>query len=506
MTVVIEQARQAKRVLGVLRLSRDTDESTSIERQREQIAAYAKAKGWVVVGWAADVDVSGAVSPFERDQLGAWIRGDHEEYQPFDVFVSAKLDRLTRSLLDFADLVKWCKPNRKDIASVAESIDLTTDSGRLLANILVLFAQFERERIGTRRAEAAAKLAAGGYWGGGSAIPWGRRPVKVGDRWELEEDPDVWKTAVDTVDAVIGGQSVNALAKSLGCDNKGLRDRLRSRNLTGHVEVWRPAEDGDDLTRRRTVKDKETGETSVLVPDVIRDADGMAILREPRITEEKFLQLQNALDGRKIEQVNRFGSLLLFHVAGCAVCDAVMDSNQHVNKVNGKLYQYYRHRDVTKRAKCPAHGQVRAAELDAQFTAELTARFGGRPVIEEIEHPAQDHTAELDRVNADIAAWEEKAVRGESAASVLRILDGLHAKRARLEGMPQTEAWIEYIDTGRDLSDEWEEWGTAERNAYLRRMGVRALCAKGKPPVFDFGKLERGGEIDWNALLEKAGA
>ncbi len=71
--------------------------------------------------------------------------------------------------------------------------------------------------------------------------------------------------------------------------------------------------------------------------------------------------------------------------------------------------------------------------------------------------------------------------------------------------MPQSEAWTEYVDTGRDLSDDWEEWGTAERNAYLRRMGVRVLCAKGEPPVFDFGKLESSGEIDWNALMAKAG-
>lgn len=498
-------AEQVKRVLGVLRLSRDTDESTSIERQREQIAAYCKAKGWVVVGWAADVDVSGAVSPFERDQLGAWLRGDHEDYQPFDVIVSAKLDRLTRSLLDFADLVKWCKATGRDIASVAESIDLTTDSGRLLANILVLFAQFERERIGTRRAEAAAKLAAGGYWGGGAAIPWGRRPVKAGDRWELERDPDVWPVVIGTVDAVIAGQSANALAKSLGCDPKGLGERLRSRNLTGHVEVWRPAVDGDDLTRRRTVKDKQTGEKSVLVPDVIRNGDGEAVRREPIVTDEKFDALQRALDGRSIEHVNRHESLLLLHVAECGACRAVMDSNHHTTNRNGREYSYYRHREARKgRPKCPAHGSVNAAALDAQFTAELIGRFGGRPVVDEIEHPAEDHTAELERVNADIAAWEAKAIGGESAGSVLRILDGLHAKRARLEGMPQSEAWTEYVDTGRDLSDDWEEWGTAERNGYLRRMGVRVLCERGKPPVFDFGKLEKSGEIDWNALLEKA--
>jgi site-specific DNA recombinase len=58
------------RVLGRLRLSRSTEESTSIERQREVVQQWADANGHTVVGWATDVDVSGSLDPFKTPQLG----------------------------------------------------------------------------------------------------------------------------------------------------------------------------------------------------------------------------------------------------------------------------------------------------------------------------------------------------------------------------------------------------------------------------------------------------
>ena len=63
------------RVLGRLRLSRATEESTSIERQREVIQQWSDMHGHTVVGWATDLDVSGSVDPFDTPQLGDWLDG-----------------------------------------------------------------------------------------------------------------------------------------------------------------------------------------------------------------------------------------------------------------------------------------------------------------------------------------------------------------------------------------------------------------------------------------------
>jgi site-specific DNA recombinase len=72
------------RVLGRLRLSRSTDESTSIDRQRELITQWADLNDHTVVGWAEDIDVSGSVDPFDTTQLGDWLSSRAPE---FDVIV-----------------------------------------------------------------------------------------------------------------------------------------------------------------------------------------------------------------------------------------------------------------------------------------------------------------------------------------------------------------------------------------------------------------------------------
>ena len=61
------------RVLGVRRLSHDTDASTSIERQGESIEHWARAHEHTVVAMTQDTDVSGSIAPQDRDDLGPWL-------------------------------------------------------------------------------------------------------------------------------------------------------------------------------------------------------------------------------------------------------------------------------------------------------------------------------------------------------------------------------------------------------------------------------------------------
>jgi site-specific DNA recombinase len=89
------------RLLAVVRLSDLTDETTSPERQRTKISTYARLHDHEVVGVAEDF-VSGAISPFERPNLGPWLRRSDD----WDGLIVAKCDRLTRSLLGFLVLHK----------------------------------------------------------------------------------------------------------------------------------------------------------------------------------------------------------------------------------------------------------------------------------------------------------------------------------------------------------------------------------------------------------------
>src|ERR1700733_11851829 len=94
------------RMLGACRLSHGTDESTSIERQGEQLTAAAQMRGDALIALTEDVDVSGAVSPFERDDLGPWLTLP-DKISQWDTLAFTKIDRISRSLLDFVTLLKW---------------------------------------------------------------------------------------------------------------------------------------------------------------------------------------------------------------------------------------------------------------------------------------------------------------------------------------------------------------------------------------------------------------
>jgi site-specific DNA recombinase len=87
---------------------------------------------------------------------------------------------------------------------VAESLDLSPSTGRMFANLLAMFAQFERERMSERRAEASKKLYSRGGYNGGSSPPWGYKTIQRNGRLELEPDADQVAEIRVIVDKVLG--------------------------------------------------------------------------------------------------------------------------------------------------------------------------------------------------------------------------------------------------------------------------------------------------------------
>jgi site-specific DNA recombinase len=96
-----------------IRLSHETDESTSPKRQTEQTQGYCDLRGWDIAHVASNLDVSGGISPWERPDLGKWLT-EPELIARWDVLVvaSARLDRLTRSYFDAAS--SWRLPRIKE--------------------------------------------------------------------------------------------------------------------------------------------------------------------------------------------------------------------------------------------------------------------------------------------------------------------------------------------------------------------------------------------------------
>src|ERR1051325_6267589 len=147
-------------------------EFNSLDAQREACEAFIasqKAEGWVLVPDRYD-DGGYSGGTLERPALKRLL-ADIENGR-VDVVVVYKIDRLSRSLMDFSKLVEVFDGHEVTFVSVTQSFNTTTSMGRLTLNILLSFAQFEREVIGERIRDKIAASRKRGIWMGG-VVPLG---------------------------------------------------------------------------------------------------------------------------------------------------------------------------------------------------------------------------------------------------------------------------------------------------------------------------------------------
>ena len=151
-------------------------EFNSLQAQREACEAFITSQrheGWVCLRAGYDDGGSSGATldrPALQRLLADIIAGR------VDTVVVYKIDRLTRSLTDFAKIVEILDARSASFVSVTQQFNTTTSMGRLTLNILLSFAQFEREVIGERIRDKIAASKRKGMWMGG--VP----PLAIGQR------------------------------------------------------------------------------------------------------------------------------------------------------------------------------------------------------------------------------------------------------------------------------------------------------------------------------------
>ncbi|OYU02096.1 MAG: resolvase [Sphingomonadaceae bacterium PASS1] len=144
----------------------------SLDAQRESCEAYIasqRAEGWLCMREHYD---DGGFSGGTLDRPGLKMLLEDIEAGLVDVVVVYKIDRLSRSLMDFSRLVEVFDKHGVTFISITQSFNTTTSMGRLTLNILLSFAQFEREVTGERIRDKFAASRAKGMWMGGF-VPMG---------------------------------------------------------------------------------------------------------------------------------------------------------------------------------------------------------------------------------------------------------------------------------------------------------------------------------------------
>ncbi len=143
-------------------------EFNSLHAQREACEAYVKSQ--IGEGWSALPTLydDGGVSGGTMDRNGLQHLLTDVAAGKIDVVVVYKVDRLTRALNDFARIVEVFDKHQVSFVSVTQAFNTTTSMGRLTLNVLLSFAQFEREVTGERIRDKIAASKKKGMWMGGS--------------------------------------------------------------------------------------------------------------------------------------------------------------------------------------------------------------------------------------------------------------------------------------------------------------------------------------------------
>lgn len=157
-------------VVGYCRVSTDEQARSGLglAAQRERISREAERRGWPVQ-WATDEGYS--AKDLHRPAIQTTLAALADTG---GVLMVAKLDRLSRSLHDFAGLMERARREGWSVVALDLGVDTTTPSGEMMASVMAAFAQYERRLIGQRTADALAELK--------------RRGVRVGRPVELADE------------------------------------------------------------------------------------------------------------------------------------------------------------------------------------------------------------------------------------------------------------------------------------------------------------------------------
>jgi len=355
-------------------------EFNSLDAQRESGEAYIKSQaheGWDCVPDQYD-DGGFTGGNMDRPALRRLIADI--EAGKVDCVVVYKVDRLSRSLLDFARMLEIFERHHVAFVSVTQQFNTTTSMGRLMLNVLLSFAQFEREIISERTRDKIAAARRKGKWSGGMPL-LGYDVDPRGSKLVVNEQE---ATRVRTIfELYIEHQSMIATIKEL--DRRGwLNKRWTTRK--GHERGGLP------FTKTSLFKllTNVTYLGRIKYKEEVHNGEHAAI-----VSAELWQRVQSLLqhNGRTggVAVRNQFGALLK-GILRCVPCGCAM-SPSHSTRKGTKRYRYYVCTKAQKRGwhNCPSKS-IPANEIE-RFVVDQIKSVGHDPAfLNEIVAQAHTHT------------------------------------------------------------------------------------------------------------------
>ena len=386
-------------------------EFNSLDAQREACEAYIRSQrheGWVPLpACYDDGGISGGT--LERPALQRLL-ADIGAGQ-VDLVIVYKVDRLTRSLADFAKIVEVFDAQGASFVSVTQQFNTATSMGRLTLNMLLSFAQFEREVTGERIRDKIAASKRKGMWMGGT-VPLG---YDVHERKLVVNDAEAATVArIFALYLKLG--SVRLLQEHLAA--AGVRSKLRPAAANARLRGGqRLARGALYLMLRNRLYRGEVAHQGNIYPG---EHDAI-------IAPDLWEAVQRRLAENRVEQQSGTRAASPSLLAGL-IYDAAGERLLPTHTVKGeRRYRYYVSKalqtggapSAAAGMRLPA-GDIERAVIDrlTRFLAERATLYG---VISASIHDGAEQSALLDRATALASAWEEQSV-GDRRALLPRLV------------------------------------------------------------------------------------
>jgi site-specific DNA recombinase len=409
-------------------------EFNSLDAQREAGEAYIKSQkheGWQCLTSQYD-DGGFTGANMERPALRRLL--DDIEAGKVDCVVVYKVDRLSRSLLDFARIMEAFDKHQVAFVSVTQAFNTATSMGRLVLNVLLSFAQFEREMISERTSDKIAAARRKGKWSGGMPI-LGYTVMNtklIVDKTEADRVREIFRLYIEHQSALTVTEELN---------NRGWRTKLwttrknirRGGRVFNRNTLYQLLTNVTYIGKIRYKTETHTGEHEPII-DVTTFEKVQAILR-----------LNGKTGGSALR--NKHTPLLRGKLR-CGPCDCGMS---HTYTKKGRtLYRYYVCHRAQKQGwqKCPSPS-LPAGEIE-RFVIDQIKRIGRDPAVirDTLAQARRQSEVQLERLKAEKNGTQRKlrnevAQIGKLSAAAGEDDSGLVEARDRIRILEQRLAEID---------------------------------------------------------------
>ena len=409
-----------------------------------------------------------------------------------DALVVYQLDRLSRSVKDFAEIYDRFQKKGVAFVSVKEQMDTETPMGRAMINITMVFAQMERETIAERVADNAKGLAMKGFWTRGKPpIGYRLQPASAGGkthvRLALDEEGAAFvrKAFRDFRDL---GKAPYALSEEYarsgtrGPDGRAITDNLLYKILTrelycaadGKAYDWfkakgcQMAQERQEWDGSRAVmvfgkRDVESKKEKRIPPSGWTVSIGM---QEPVIPSDEWLAVQEQIRRNVFSKDAKYPPTLLKGLVRCASCGRIMNVDRVKRKGGGVDSYYVCPRRRSTSGRCGGSGFTRCEVLDGAVLTVLRRAVVDRDTLEGFYRASAGS-------GGDDARMEELRKR---SATTERKLRNLSASLAEAEGSPARKYIIaEIASADAELCRLTEELERLEADARKAEEGLKDM-------------------------------